>query len=168
MVGDSRNWQSGRGGLFIDNALASFQRYLCPSNKVVGEAPPSHGALPIAPAGDHFVLPLPDQEAFWVGILLPKDWDHRELHFSAMHVDGRRLVSERFTRPGMFVVTGIKRPDGQSEVFCAESVSELFLTCAGEIARVVVCDPRTFVARTGQAPPETFDPNATFGGWMLP
>jgi len=85
-----------------------------------------------------------------------------------MHADGRVLVSEQFTRPGMFVVTGIKRPDGQFEVFCPESVSELFLTSASGIARVVVCDPQTFVVRTGQAPPEAFDPNATFGGWMLP
>jgi len=168
MVGDPRVWQSSRGGLFIDNAVVSFQRYLCPSDKVVGDAPSSHGALPIAPERDHYVLPLPHQEAFWVGILLPNDWDHRTLHFAAMHADGRVLVSEQFTRSGMFVVPGIKRPDGQFEVFCPESVSELFLTSASGIARVVVCDPQTFVVRTGQAPPEAFDPNATFGGWMLP
>jgi hypothetical protein len=168
MVGDPRVWQSGRGGLFIDDAVISFQRYQCPSDKFVLEAPSSHGALPIAPEGDHYLLPLPDQEAFWVGIILPKDWNRRKLHFAAMHADGSVLVSEHFTRPGMFVVTGIKRSDGQFDVFRLESVSELLLTSAGGIARVVVCDPRTFVVRTGQPPPETFDPDAAFGGWRLP
>jgi len=168
MVGDFRIWQSGRGGLFTDDAVVSFQRYLCPSDKVVADAPSSHGALPVAPAGNHYLLPLPDQEAFWVGIVLPKDWDRGKLQFVAMHADGRVLVSEQFTRPGMFVVPGIKRSDGQFDVFRLESVSELLLTRAGRIARIVICDPRAFVVRTGQAPPETFDPNAVFGGWRLP
>jgi hypothetical protein len=64
MVGDRQVWQSDRGGLFIDNAVVSFQRYPCPSDKIVGDAPSSYGALPVAPEGDHHLLPLPDQEAF--------------------------------------------------------------------------------------------------------
>jgi hypothetical protein len=168
MVGDRQVWQSDRGGLFIDNAVVSFQRYPCPSDKIVGDAPSSYGALPVAPEGDHHLLPLPDQEAFWVGIILPKDWDRGTLSFVAMHADGGVLVSEQFIRPGMFVIPGIKRPDGQFDVFCRESVSELLLAGAGGITRIVVSDPRTFATRTGQAPPEPFDPNSAFGGWMLP
>jgi hypothetical protein len=168
MVGDRWVWQSDRGGLFIDYAVVSFQRYLCPSDKIVGDAPSSCGALPVAPEGDHYLLPLPDQEAFWVGVILPKEWDRGMLSFAAMHTDGGVVLSEQFTRPGMFVIPGIKRSDGQFDVFCRESVSEFLLAGAGGITRIFVSDPRTFVIRTGQAPPEPFDPNSAFGGWMLP
>ena len=168
MVGDRRVWQSDRGGLFIDYAVVSFQRYLCPSDKIVGDTPSSYGALPVAPEGDHYLLPLPDQEAFWVGVILPKDWDRGTLSFAAMHADGGVLVSEQFARPGMFAIPGIKRSDGQFDVFCRGSVSELQLAGAGGIARILVSDPRTYGVRTGQAPPEAFDPNAAFGGWRLP
>ena len=167
MVRDRWLWRSGREGLFLEDAVVSFQRYRCPSDKIVREAPSSHGALPVAAEGYHYLLALPTQEAFWVGVIVPKDWRHGTLSF-AMQADGKILVAERFAQPGMFVVPGIKRSDGQFNVFCRESVSELQLAGAGGTKRIIVCDPENFSARTGQAPPEPFNRHAAFGGWLLP
>jgi hypothetical protein len=168
MVRDCWVWRSGREGLFFEDAVVSFQRYQCPSDKIVREAPSSHGALPVAAEGDHYLLPLPSQEAFWAGVIVPKDWRHGTLSFAAMQDDGKVLVAEQFAQPGMFVIPGIKRSDGQFDVFCQGLVSELQLAGVGGAKRIVVCDPENFSARTGQAPPEPFDRHAAFGGWLLP
>jgi hypothetical protein len=168
MVEDGWVWRSAREGLLVHGAVVSFQRYQCPSERIVREAPSSHGALPVAAEGDHFLLALPFQEAFWVGVIVPKDWRRGTLSFAAMQADGKVLVFERFAQPGTFLVPGIPRADSQFDVFCRESVSELQLAGAVGTKHIVVCDPENFSARSGQAPPEPFNPHAAFGGWLLP
>jgi len=168
MIGHRWAWRSGPEGLLVDDVVVSFQRYRCPLDKIVREVPSSHGALPVAPEGDRFLLALPSGEAFWAGVIVPKDWGCDALSLAAVQPDGKVLMVDRSVRSGIWVFPGIKRTDGQFDVFWRESVSELQLSGAGGAKSIIVCDPDDFVARTGQAAPEPFNPRVAFGGWRLP
>jgi hypothetical protein len=161
-------WRSDREGLLVGDGVVSFQRYLCPSSKMVLEAPSSYGALPVWPEGDHFLLALPLLEAFWVGVLLPKDWENGTMSIAIVNAGGMVVSVEHFAGPGLFVLPGIKRSDGQFDVFSQSMISALQLDVAGNSKSLVVCDPINFEKRTGKPSAEPLDPHAAFGRWLLP
>jgi hypothetical protein len=58
------------GGLHIPlGLLVSFQRYPRPAGNIIIETPSSLGTLPVGmDQNGHFVLPVADNEAFWIGL----------------------------------------------------------------------------------------------------
>src|SRR4051812_20731903 len=66
--------------LLLAPALSiSFQRYPYPASGLVTNLPTSYGALPVlADAPGHCVLPCPDGEAFWIG-LIPEEAGRAEV-----------------------------------------------------------------------------------------
>lgn len=135
---------------------------------MVQRAPSSCGALPIAKVGERFVLALPDQEAFWIGVIIPGDWKHGEWRAAVLNAGGKLIEIERLAHPGIFVIPGLLRPDGGYDVFWRQAVSEIQLIGKSGVARIVVSDPRTYFVCSGQPPPGPLDPDAVFGGFRLP
>jgi hypothetical protein len=161
-------WQSGPGGLTLDHAVVSFQRFLRPAIRTVRKAPRSYGVLPVAAMGTNFMLALPEQEAFWLGVTVPSTWSGGAWNAAALNTAGKLVDLERISRPGTFVIPGMRRPNGEFEVLCRENVSQIQLVGPAGVAHILVCSPETFARRSHQAPPEPFDPNAAYGGWRLP
>jgi hypothetical protein len=101
--------------------LHPFSGYLCPLQTVWRDAPPSHGALPAAIEKDRCLLPLPDQEAFWIGVIIPRAWDRGMLTVEVVRADGGMLIMDHFVSSGAFVNPGIRRSDGEFDVLCRDS-----------------------------------------------
>src|SRR4051794_4698701 len=57
-----------------DTLSLSFQRYPWPGSAVVRELPRSWGALPVTRSGPlDLLVPVPEGEAMWMGLLRPPD-----------------------------------------------------------------------------------------------
>src|SRR5258708_6730223 len=93
-------------GLVLGRAVISFQRYPRPPEGFICEIPASCGVLPLALAERVCLLPLADDEAFWIGVLIDAD-AQEEIILSLLGDEGRLLTVGRYSRRGMFVVGGI-------------------------------------------------------------
>lgn len=108
----------------------SFQRYSYPAAGVVTGLAPSGGALPfLLGASQHLVLPCPDGEAFWIGLVTSPGSRHR-LRMVVSTASGDRVDaltgaepadSEGFLAPPPHGVAGIRRPDGSWWAFAREA-----------------------------------------------
>ena len=69
----------------------SFQRYPCPPAGWVTALAPSYGALPILRTPRQLLLPCPDGEAFWIGLVrTPAERQHR-LRLVVTTADGKHI-----------------------------------------------------------------------------
>jgi hypothetical protein len=69
----------------------SFQRYPCPPAGWVTALAPSYGALPLLRAPGQLLLPCPDGEAFWIGLVTtPPERQHR-VRVLVTTADGKRI-----------------------------------------------------------------------------
>lgn len=59
---------SAAGLRFGSTLLASFQRFQRPANAILTGIPTSLGALPIGSSSEDFLLPVGDDEGFWIGL----------------------------------------------------------------------------------------------------
>lgn len=69
----------------------SFQRYPCPAAGWITALPSSYGALPLLRTPRQLLLPCPDGEAFWIGLVTtPPERQHR-LRVVVTTADGKRI-----------------------------------------------------------------------------
>jgi hypothetical protein len=164
----------------------SFQRTPCPADGVLAELPRSWGALPVLRDGaEGLVVPLPDGEALWIGLLRSAAAPAESLSVVALLEPGGatdaitgRPVGER--SPGRLAVppaaalVGVRRPEGGWWALArvapargAPACSEVELrTSVGRLVAHLVT-PADFSARSGaELPP--LDPTAAYGGRRLP
>ena len=158
----------GRDGLKFATALISFQRFSRPVGDVVEGAPRSLGALPVGRAASGFLLPVADNEAFWIGAMLSRDPDPDSVTIMADRLTGGRVCVARLDRRQTTIIAGMIRPDGRFDIFSRHSISAIEATAHGRTVRVEPVDPALYAAVTGDRAAEPLDPAAGFGGWRLP
>jgi hypothetical protein len=165
---DEPAWTNSTEGLRLGEALVSFQRFPLPLSATVDHAPPSYGALPVAPAPSGFLLPLAQGEAFWIGILMSSDTRPASVVVRARRQDGQWIDVAGTKESSITVVTGEMQPDMTFKVFSLQSTSAISVECEGCCTRIDLTDPLTFSAITGQPGPEPLDSTSAYGGWRLP
>ncbi len=162
-----RVWQIGPEGLSYEGIVVSFQRFRRPAQTTVDKAPASCGVLPVAPGRNSLLLAVPREEAFWIGVLIQVSLSSA-LEITAELSDHTMISLARFTRAGAFTIDGIPRPDGQFDIFCADTIRRVLLGFGSGITRIDVASVEEFVAQTGRPPPAPFNANAAYQGWRLP
>jgi hypothetical protein len=174
-------------GLRIGALLAvSFQRFATPACGIIDDLPRSLGALPVAAAGDGTLLvPLADDEAFWIGVSTLHPGARAEISASALLADGRVRAEATILVTGASRLPGMPREDGRFDAFtraatpASPGVRAVTLRCrigrrgGRALARVAaatvwLADPMTFRIRTGHSPLSPLDAEAGYGGWRLP
>ena len=174
--------------------LASFQRFARPASGAVGRAPPSLGALPVGTT-EHgeFVLPIEEDEAFWVGVSATQSGPGERVGLGAVVRDGRIFDAvlggacgphgpcTRTTVPPSAVVPGIRQATGSGSWVFARAVPEgspapaCRAVCIraknaegrGAVAYLRLASYEEFVALTGLVRPEPLNPNYGYKGWRL-
>jgi hypothetical protein len=188
------------GGLLLPpGLLVSFQRYQCPPDGIIAKAPSSLGVLPLG-FDDHrnLLLPLGDDEAFWIGFSFPVPVQSFWLAVKALTSNGdeRDAIGGGFWHqdqpkavrfPGTQRLDGLLRGDGCFDaLFRYTSTNRRYFL---KELHVKLCDSKTrkpvvgsafdgvllhlesyasFSRLTGHPPPEPLDPTAGYGGWYLP
>lgn len=146
------------------------------------QPPQSLGALPVARAiGDKLLLPLADDEAFWIGVSSEDDSPFTILvrafapsggEYKLGH--GGRAVPPFFRIDGTAngdTMTALCRTDAEGQAVIEKL---LIAGCsAGQAARVrtatiLLVDYATFSAASSREAPESIDPDAGYDGQLLP
>lgn len=161
-------WVSCPEGLQLGSLLVSFQRYPLPAGAVIRRAPPSLGALPVALTPSGFLLPIDDDEAFWIGVVVPAPAPLNPFRISAILLDATEVVVASLSEPRTHVLAGMLRADDQFDAFCRGSIEALGLSVGDCTALVRPTDPATFSASTGRPAPAPLDRSAGYRGWRLP
>jgi hypothetical protein len=154
---------------------------------MVGDAPPSLGALPVGQDGHgEWLLPLADGEAFWIGINAERATE------LAVKVEGPQgdafdalagrpwdlQTAQTVVVDPFVVVAGLRRGDALW-AFARTAADPAAPACRAisffvrnaslpEPAIVRVVDYADFAGRTGLAPPAPLDPDAGYKGYRLP
>src|ERR1051325_11801929 len=123
-------WSAGIEGLRLGSLLISFQRFVRPDDNLVDGIPPSLGALPLAYCRGAFLLPLAEEEAFWVGVIFPASKTAKSLELTALHSDGRSTPAATLQGPGTKFVDGLKERTGNLRRCVGPGVSG-FALCLG-------------------------------------
>ena len=168
----------------------SFQRYPYPPSGFVTTLPTSWGALPfIADAPGYLVLPCPDAEAFWIGLIPEETGKSTVVRVLASVASGDRIDvvtgahvdrsattgSADITVQRAYGVAGIPRGDGTWWPFARDAAGEPATECRGldlfsppvASVRVDLVGSAEFEELAGiRLPP--LDPASRYGGWRLP
>jgi len=176
--------------------LLTFQRFFYPSGGSVDQPPASLGALPVGRnALGAWLLPLADDECFWIGMA-----DNRELAPAMLAVraelgdaalvdaitgqlwDARHAGELRL--PGTAWLAGLRQPGSEPSwtVFSNSSLVPAAQRCisltfrlrapgdqgAGIVTRLELVNYARFFSETGIRPPAPMDADAAYKGWRLP
>jgi hypothetical protein len=144
---------SGRIRL-AEDALIHLERALAPRRPLApGTVPSSHGHAPAAVSGPETVIAsVAPNEVVWLG-------------FQAVDRALPATVRVRAEGPDPLDVTLRCPPDHfLPRLF---GVGELAIHASGERVTVQLVSPEDFTRATGRAP-EPIDPDAAYGGWLLP
>lgn len=188
---EALRWVGTRGGLCLGNALRlSFQRYRAAGRITV--APPSLGALPVAPDPDEdglFLVPLRRNEAAWIGLLREAEAETVVLkgvgilRGAAFDLAGGRRAhlsqAEPLPAKRFHIVPGLAQPGeaalpfapaGRSRAQCGSLLFSARIASDAEerLARVELVSAARFAARTGQAAPPPAGLDSGYQGWLLP
>jgi hypothetical protein len=170
----------------------SFQRYARPPDNVIGQAPSSLGALPVALcASGELALPVAPDEAFWIGCEMMQPGTHAQLAIrfespteGAVDALSGARWTERHARwidvPAHSSVDGIALPTGGLRPFARtrvahedDSIALLALAARADAAdsewiRIILVDYGKYETMTGRARPAPLDRDAQYQGWLLP
>jgi len=188
------------GGLLLPpGLLVSFQRYQCPPDGIITKAPSSLGVLPLG-FDDHrnVLLPLGDDEAFWIGFSIPIPVQGFWLAVKALTSNGeeRDAIGGGFWQedqpqavrlPGTHRLDGLLRGDGcfdsyfrytsiNRRYFLKELHAKLYDSKKQSSFNRMPLDSlclrlvgyASFTRLTGHPPPDPIDPTTGYGGWYLP
>ena len=174
----------------------TFQRFFGPSGGSVDQPPASLGALPVGRnALGAWLLPLADDECFWIGMA-----DNRELAPAMLAVraelgdaalvdavtgqpwDARHAGELRL--PGTAWLAGLRQPGSEPSwtVFSNSTLVPAARRCisltfrlrapgaqgAGMVNRLEMVNYARFFSETGIRPPAPMDADAAYKGWRLP
>lgn len=179
-------WTPGDGGhgLRFGALAVSFQRFRRPLDGGVTAIPRSLGALPVAVSRiGGFILPLADDEAFWIGLSTETDAQYR-VSISATGCGGGTfdIAAVQLLVETLVHVAGIPGPRGYFSVLArvgepaAQGIAELRLAArcgrdaVGKVrtAAIRLVDYATFAEDSSRSPPATLDPGAAYKGILLP
>ncbi|MGC4000994.1 MAG: hypothetical protein QM767_27455 [Anaeromyxobacter sp.] len=183
--------------LVLGPVTVSFQRYARPEEGFVGRTPPSHGALPVAAAGGDHLVAVPEDEAFWLGLVARSPRQPALVRVAAV-VGGARLdalagageaepgpEAAGVQVPGTVAVNGVARAAGGAWCFTRVARAPGAPACTALILEVVPGPEREAApsrgpeplrapprgaptgAPTGAAAPPGSAADAPEGGWQL-
>ena len=190
-------WRIAPEGLFLGGLVRiSFQRCLRPTDGIHHSPPQSLGALSLGTeASGELLLPLANDEAFWLGLSpLPRGAVYL---FAIAETEARDRLNvctgrpwpedsaSHFTIPGATAINGIFRdagtvwalqrvPAGEAPVCKRMSLRVIMPQTPheGEHAAAAVwirlVDYVNCSGATGLTAPAPLDPDAGYGGWLLP
>ena len=168
MTRDEGRWTASATGLWLGELRVSFQRFALPADVTVKRAPASLGVLPVAASGNCFLLPLADEEGFWLGVEAPEGAALDLVTVEAIGTDGDRVLAAELRGMRFGLVTGSPLPHDVFRVFSRRWLRELGIAVGAAVAPVYPTDPETFSTLTGQPVPPSLDASAGYGGWRLP
>jgi hypothetical protein len=113
------------------------------------------------------LLPLADEEAFWIGVIIPPAPSPPTVVLEVIDQDGNIIPVERIERPTN-VIAGIRRSDGTFQTFCRPWLSRIYVSVADNRACVYPTLPTTYAEVSGCPVPEQLDVSAGYAGWKLP
>lgn len=159
-------WDCTHEGLCHARALVTFQRFPKPGGPFTAESVRSFGALLPEQAGNEIVLPLPDDEAFWIGAMLSNnDADTVALH--AMLADGRRITLSGTRRESLLTVTSFT-DDRMVRPLARPLVGAIEVWIGSDTVSVKIVAPDRYTELTGRAGPEPLHDDSAYKGWRLP
>jgi len=158
-------WQAGHTGLHLDGLRISFQRFALGADQRLHRAPASLGALPVAKADDVFLIPLAEDEGFWLGL----ESEHTNpIALEIRDHDGSWVTVASRDLTAFSLVQGLTLPDGSVRPFSLHWPTRLRIRVGSHVAHVDPCDRVSYTSRTGEPAPPPLDPSSAFGGWRLP
>jgi hypothetical protein len=153
----------------------SFQRYPYPPSGWVEALPRSRGALPLAaPGPGRLLLPVPDGEAFWVGLLATPQGPPSLVAVAASLASGERVDlatgaapapdpgRDGFAVPPRFAVEGIARGGGGWWALAREAPAPPAPACAG-LELLVWTGPAAATGPRERGPRPQHDPTGPAG-----
>jgi hypothetical protein len=160
--------RQARMALDIGGCRISFQRFARPASQLIHRVPSSLGALPLGDSSSETLLPLADNEAFWIGIESPDRPLELEIVIQIVRPDGTTQLVRPEARSSIAMVAGFSRDDGSLECFTLQTVREVILRSRTHDARVCIVEPDLYSLRTGLPKPAPLDPSAAYDGSLLP
>lgn len=162
--------ETSTAGIRAGCLLISFQRYLCPSSNIINAIPQSLGALPVGEGPDGYLLPVALNEAFWLNVLLlsKKPIFFNSLKIVAISPIDQQVMIAKLEPPRNFSSPGILLSNRRYKPFCRKNVIRFTLHLDNFSIRLSLTDYQYYCEFTGNPPPSPLDPNAGFGGWLLP
>jgi hypothetical protein len=157
----------------------SFQRYRYPADGSVTSLTSSYGALPLfTSAPSRLVLPCPDGEAFWIGLVTSPGAEQHHVRAVISTASGDRISTEDLPAPPLHGIPGLRRGDDswwalarQPDLPTAPACRDIELLCtlSGQATSVIVniVAPEEFQELSGSALPP-LDEDDRYGGWRLP
>ncbi len=165
---NEQQWEASVAGIHFGSLLISFQRFALPRTGMVESAPPSLGALPVALTSACFLLPVADDEAFWIGVIFPAATDIGTLVLESISPNGERTLAATLKPSPHAIIAGIVQPNGKIKTFCRQSVAEFRVWIDHRSTRVCLTDYESYSLRTAESGPVPLDPSSGYGGWRLP
>ena len=160
------SWECTREGLRHARTLISFQRFPKPRVPFATDSVRSYGALLPERAGREILLPLPDDEAFWIGAMLSNgDADDVALH--ANLADGRRIALSGARQESLLTILGFTDDSVFRPLTCPPMRGIEVLVSSDEVSVTIVA-PDRFTQLTGRDGPEPLHDDSAYKGWRLP
>jgi hypothetical protein len=113
------------------------------------------------------LLPLADEEAFWIGVIIPRAPNPSAVILEVIDEDGNIAPVARVEGP-TGVIPGIRRPDGTFQTFCRPWLAGIYVSVADYRTCVYPAQPTTYAEVSGRPAPEQLDVSAGYSGWKLP
>lgn len=166
MAMQADSWECTREGLRHAQTLVSFQRFPKPAGPLAVEAVRSYGALPPGQVGTEILLPLPDDDAFWIGVILSGEGaDGLSLH--ADLADGRRIALSGVRHASLLSIMGFADGDAL-QPFTRPRVTSIGIGIGSDTRSVKIVSPDEFTRLTGRNGPEALPDDSAYKGWRLP
>lgn len=176
--------------------LLTFQRFFYPSGGRVDQPPASLGALPVGRnALGAWLLPLADDECFWIGMAENRELAPAMLAVRAELADAALVDAVtgqpwdarhagELALPGTAWLAGMRQPGSEPlwTVFSNSSLVPVAQRCisltfrlrapgdqsAGMATRLEMVNYQRFFSETGIRPPAPMEADAAYKGWRLP
>ena len=176
--------------------LLTFQRFVYPAGGSVHQPPASLGALPVGcNALGAWLLPLADDECFWIGMAENRQLAPAMLAVRAELGDAARVDAVtgqpwdaghagELALPGTAWLAGLRQPGSEPvwTVFSNSSLVPAAQRCisltfrlrapgdqgAGMATRLELVNYPRFFSETGIRPPAPMEADAAYKGWRLP
>lgn len=166
MAMQADSWECTREGLRHAQTLISFQRFPKPAGAFAVEAVRSYGALPSERVGSEIFLPLPEDDAFWIGVIRSGEGaDGLSLH--ADLADGRRIALSGVRHASLLSVMGFADGDAL-QPFMRPRVTSIGIGIGCATRSITIVSPDEFTRLTGRKGPEALRDDSAYKGWRLP